>query len=158
MKLSSFKQLLDQQNMITIKLPNGQFIPSHFHITEVGLLTKHFIDCGGTVRQENHISLQLWLDDNDMEHRLTVDKLLKIISLSEDKIGFGDHEILVEYQAGTIGKYGIAFDGESFVLTSKQTACLASDQCGVPAEKKKITLVELSNQTTNTCTPGGGCC
>jgi hypothetical protein len=67
-----------------------------------------------------------------------------------------DLEIEVEYQAQTIGKYALDFDGKDFILRSKQTACLAEDSCGIPQEKKKLSLTELINQ--NACTPGGGCC
>ena len=28
-------------------LPDGDQIPAHYHITEVGHVTKRFIDCGG---------------------------------------------------------------------------------------------------------------
>jgi hypothetical protein len=66
-------------------------------------------------------------------------------------------EIEVEYQSDTIGKYDLDFDGEGFVLLSKQTACLASDSCGIPPEKLKVKLQDIKN-TTSCCTPGGGCC
>ncbi|MGW8123550.1 DUF6428 family protein [Roseivirga echinicomitans] len=48
------------------------------------------------------------------------------------------------------------FDGTNFLLTNKQTACLALDKCGVPAEKPKIKMSAI--QTAEACTPGGGCC
>jgi len=32
----------------SFKLPEGTYLPAHFHMTEVGLVTKHFVDCGGT--------------------------------------------------------------------------------------------------------------
>jgi len=67
-----------------------------------------------------------------------------------------DLEIEVEYQAETIGKYDLEFNGKNFVLVSKQTACLATDSCGIPQEKLKVNLAEVSTQ--NSCTPGGGCC
>jgi hypothetical protein len=37
-----------------------------------------------------------------------------------------DHEIEVEYQDITIGKYDLDFNGKNFVLLNKQTAHLAS--------------------------------
>ena len=52
MKLSEFKTLLQTLPEVNFKLTNGQAIPSHFHITEAGLTTKHFVDCGGTIRSE----------------------------------------------------------------------------------------------------------
>ena len=47
MRLSEFKNSLVKQELLTFKLPNGTKIPSHFHVTEVGLITREFIDCGG---------------------------------------------------------------------------------------------------------------
>jgi hypothetical protein len=67
-----------------------------------------------------------------------------------------DLEIEVEYQAETIGKYDLDFNGNNFVLVSKQTACLASESCGIPQDKLKVSLSEMTNQ--NSCKPGGGCC
>ena len=40
---------------IQIMLPEGEFVPTHFHITEVGRVRKDFIDCGGTVRSTNYL-------------------------------------------------------------------------------------------------------
>jgi hypothetical protein len=85
-------------------------------------------------------------------------KLLNIITLSENKLGIGDLEVDVEYQSDTIGKYGLGFDGKNFKLLSKKTACLAQDACGVPAEKPKVRLSDLQASQSSCCTPGGGCC
>jgi len=52
MKLSAFKELVQSVDELKIALPNGDFVPKHFHVTEVGCITKNFIDCGGTVREE----------------------------------------------------------------------------------------------------------
>jgi len=155
MKLSEVKAILKTVEVVNFKLEDGTMVPSHFHVTEVGSVSKHFIDCGGVVRKENKANFQLW-DANDFEHRLKPGKLLNIINLSENVLGLEDLEIEVEYQSTTIGKYSLAFDGTDFVLVNMQTACLATDACGIPAEKQKINLVQLP--TANTCTPGGGCC
>ena len=69
MKLSEIKNELQKLTSIAFQLPNGELVPSHFHVTEVGKVTKHFIDCGGTVRQEEVINFQLW-EANDYDHRL----------------------------------------------------------------------------------------
>lgn len=156
MKLSEIKKQLNTLENVTFQLPNGTYVPEHFHVTEVGLITKKFIDCGGKVRNETVVNFQLW-DANDFEHRLKPKKLLDIITLSEKVLGIEDYEIEVEYQAETIGKYDLGFNGKDFVLVNKQTACLAEDACGIPQEKQKIKLSEIPNQT-NGCTPGGSCC
>ncbi|MES2800557.1 MAG: DUF6428 family protein [Bacteroidota bacterium] len=155
MKLSVVKQILSSIENVDFQLENGTIVPSHFHVTEVGMITKNFIDCGGVIRNEKVVNFQLWSAD-DIDHRLKPSKFLHIIALSEEKLGIEDLEIEVEYQADTIGKYDLDFNGKNFILVSKQTACLASDACGIPSEKKKYNLVEVTNK--NTCTPGGGCC
>jgi hypothetical protein len=156
MKLSEVKNALNQVKDIYFELPNGQFVPTHFHITEVGYITKNFIDCGGTVREEKVANLQLW-EANDFDHRLSPSKLKDIIELSENVLKIPNLDVEVEYQAGTIGKYGLEFDGNHFYLTQKQTACLAEDKCGIPAEKLKSNLRDLGGKTS-CCSPGGGCC
>lgn len=153
MKLSEIKEILKTAEAVNFVLPDGSAVPEHFHVTEVGLVTKHFIDCGATIRKENSVNFQLW-NANDYEHRLKPQKLLNIIKLSEDQLNIGDHEIEVEYQSDTIGKYGLEYNGKDFVLTTKNTACLASDKCGIPKEKLNLADLPLANA----CTPGGGCC
>jgi hypothetical protein len=155
MKLSDVKKLIAEATEVNFQLENGTPVPGHFHVTEVGVITKHFIDCGGVIRNEKVANFQLW-DANDFDHRLKPAKLLNIIKLSEEKLGIEDLEIEVEYQAETIGKYDLEFNGNNFVLMNKQTACLASDSCGIPQEKLKINLPAISNQEA--CKPGGGCC
>lgn len=155
MKLSEIKQKLATAENVAFKLPNGEFVPEHFHVTEVGLITKNFIDCGGTVRKETVVNFQLWNAD-DLDHRLKPTKLLNIIQLSEKVLGIEDHEIEVEYQSETIGKYDLDFDGTNFVLLNKKTACLAEDACGIPTEKTKITIADQNDQPC--CSPDGNCC
>ncbi|OOG76588.1 DUF6428 family protein [Flavobacterium sp. A45] len=156
MKLSQVKNILKSVEAVNFILADGTSVPEHFHVTEVGLITKNFIDCGGTVRKETVVNFQLW-DANDFEHRLKPQKLLNIIELSEKVLGIEDFEIEVEYQAQTIGKYDLDFNGNDFVLLNKKTACLAQDQCGIPSEKPKVRLSDMSNEAS-CCTPGGSCC
>lgn len=157
MKLSEIKQHLSMINSVNFLLENGHRIPEHFHVTEVGVITKHFIDCGGTVRQEKVANFQLW-NANDTDHRLKPKKLLNIISLSEEALDMEDLEIEVEYQSGTIGKYGLRFCNGDFVLTTKQTDCLAKDNCGVTERKQEVKLPDLQNNASACCKPGGSCC
>ena len=155
MNISELKQKLSEVSTINFKLSDNTYLPSHFHVTEVGLVTKHFIDCGGTERKETVANFQLW-EAGDYDHRLAPQKFLHILNLSQKILGSEDLNIEVEYQQGTIGKFGLEFDGEDFLLTPKQTACLAQDACGIP-DKKKVSLTELTSQSA-CCTPGGGCC
>nr|WP_299338709.1 DUF6428 family protein [Allomuricauda sp.] len=157
MKLSKIKEKLSNLDRISFKLPNGEIVPSHFHVTEVGKINKSFIDCGGTVRNEEVVSFQLW-EANDYDHRLHPEKLVRIIELSESVLKLPDAEIEVEYQGDTIGKYGLDFDGVHFLLTQKVTDCLAKDKCGIPQEKPRIRLTQLAMAKNNGCEPGSGCC
>jgi len=155
MKISQVKAILKEVKTISFQLPNNSLVPRHFHVTEVGEITKRFIDCGGTVRKETVVNFQLW-NANDYDHRLHPEKLLKIIELSEKTLAIDDNEIEVEYQVTTIQKFGLDFDGNQFLLTTKQTDCLAKDACGIPYEKPKVRISEMSAQSC--CTPKSGCC
>lgn len=155
MKLSEVKSILANSKTIGFQLANGSFVPNHFHVTEVGQINKHFVDCGGTVRNENIVNFQLW-NANDYDHRLHPEKLLQIIKLSEQVLGLEDLEVEVEYQSDTIGKFGLEFDGDNFLLTTKQTTCLAQVQCGVLDHKPKVRLSDLKG--TSCCSSDSDCC
>ncbi|KRT17807.1 hypothetical protein ASU31_00465 [Pedobacter ginsenosidimutans] len=155
MKLSEIKTILATAKSINFQLENGETIPGHFHVTEVGIITKDFIDCGGNVRSEKVANFQLW-SASDYEHRLKAGKLLDIILLSEKVLGMEDLETEVEYQSGTIGKYDLGYNGRNFLLLAKRTDCLAKEACGVAQAPKKV-FVNLSD-SAKSCTIGGGCC
>ncbi len=155
MILSEVKTLLKHTSRLEFKLPNGELVPSHFHVTEVGKVSKHFIDCGGVERKEEVVSFQLW-NANDYDHRLHPERLLDIINLSESKLGLSDSVVEVEYQGETIGKYGLDYSDGTFQLTTKETDCLAKDNCGIPEEKPRVKLSEIQN--SGSCAPGSGCC
>lgn len=157
MKLSEIKTKLTELNSVDFELQNGTKVPEHFHVTEVGVVHKHFIDCGGTVRNEKIANFQLW-NANDTDHRLKPQKLLNIIELSEKTLGIEDLEVEVEYQMETIGRYALEFNGKSFVLMPKFTDCLASDSCGIPQEKKKVRLSEIVVNNNSCCSPESNCC
>ena len=48
MKLSEVKSILANSTTIGFQLADGSFVPNHFHVTEVGKINKHFVNCGGT--------------------------------------------------------------------------------------------------------------
>jgi len=154
MKISAFKQQLANLSTLDVLQSNGEKVPAHFHITEAGLTTKHFIDCGGTIRTQKSISLQMWVAD-DVAHRLSPQKLVTIIEKAQPLFGNEDLDVEVEYQTETISRFDVEFNGSAFVLQSKQTDCLAKDNCGVPQEKPKIKLSALQNAC---CEPNSGCC
>ena len=155
MKLSAIKTQLEGLPQVNFILPNGSQVPAHFHITEVGQVSKKYIDCGGTLREESKVTFQLW-EDGDVDHRLAASKLLNIIGLAERLLSIPDLEVEVEYQGDTIGRYGLDFNGTEFLLTATQTDCLAKDKCGIPLEKPKIRLSSIAQGPV--CTPNSGCC
>jgi hypothetical protein len=158
MKLSQFISSIDSIKEFSIQLPNGTFVPPHFHITEMGLLTKNYIDCGNVVREEKSITFQVWFA-GDLDHRLTSEKVHKIINASEKLFQSADLELEVEYQdAQTIGKFGLEFQNGIFQLTPKQTTCLAQDHCGIPADKMEPITGAWKPKESSCCTPDSGCC
>jgi len=151
MKLLDIKKTLPKLSAVSFKLPDGSHVPQHFHVTEVGLVTKHFIDCGGVERKEAVVNFQLW-EAGDYDHRLAPQKFLKILDISKKVLGEADNlNIEVEYQQNTIGKFDLEFDGKDFILKPKQTACLARDACGIPPAK-------MPAKAISACSPKGGCC
>ena len=56
MKLSDLKQILPTLENVEFQLENGTMVPEHFHVTEVGMITKNFIDCGGVIRSEKVVN------------------------------------------------------------------------------------------------------
>jgi hypothetical protein len=150
MTLKQVKEQLAEIEELQFQLPNGTTVPSHFHVTEVGQVTKDFIDCGGTLRHEKMVNFQLWKAD-DVDHRLQPKKLKNIIQLSEKKLFIDDRlEVEVEYQGDTIGKYHLDFSNGKFHLIRTLTDCLAKDKCGIPEPQVE--------ESSTSCAPGSGCC
>ena len=151
MKLSELKAILPTLASVRFKLSNGTEVPPHFHLTEVGLVTKHFVDCGGVQRKERTISLQLWVA-SDFDHRLSATKFHDILHGASKLFENSDAlTVEIEYQQDTIGKFELAFDGESFLLVPTRTACLAEDACGVSG------LTVLGKKLTSSCNEEGCC-
>ena len=80
MKISDVKKALGNVSAIQFKLPDGSYLPVHFHVTEVGRIDRHFIDCGGVERKETVANFQLW-EAGDYDHRLAPQKFLSILNL-----------------------------------------------------------------------------
>lgn len=154
MKLSEFRTALSSCQDLIFQLEDGTQVPSHFHITEMGLTTKHFIDCGGTERIERRATMQLWTSI-DFDHRLKAEKVIGIMDKTHSLFIGQDPEVEVEYQMETIGRFGLEHGDGKFILTPIHTDCLAKENCGVPEEKMKIAMADVAQ---GGCTPGGGCC
>lgn len=132
-----------------LMLPDGSFVPAHFHVTEVGRVHKDFIDCGGTRRSTAACVLQVWVAD-DSDHRLDTSKLARIIEVGTPLFHSMIIPVEVEYEQGAVSQYPVRQaevtpSGVLLHLGSKRTACLAQDRCGVGA-------AEVA------CCPTPGCC
>lgn len=117
-------------------LPDGETVPAHYHLTEVGHVVKNFIDCGGTMRKNESAVLQLWFSDTDPDHRLRAGKFADILGLGDRVLPNDELEVEVEYDCCVISQYPIKSARLSdeyldFHLTSSHTDCLAREKCGV---------------------------
>lgn len=147
MQLSELKSALSISPAPVFMLPNGQRIPEHYHLTEIIHSTKRSLDCGGILRHEERIQLQLWVD-SDTEHRLSAEKFLNIVQMAERQLQLPDLEIEVEYQGETIQTFGIAFNEGTFNFVPLQTQCKAKEACGLP----------VLTASKSCCSPATNCC
>jgi hypothetical protein len=147
MKLSDLKTALSYLNKVEFVLPNGEVVPPHFHVTEVGSVTRKYIDCGGTKREESAVTMQLFVA-TDIDHRLSPQKFLSILEMAEKDLELENTEVEVEYQGKSIEVYHLQFVNGQLKLKPTFTDCLAKDHCGIPV---------LESSSTS-CTPGSGCC
>ena len=138
MKLSELKSLLANHPTLFPRfiLPDGDHVPAHYHLTEVGHVAKNFIDCGGTMRKTESCTLQLWSNNSDMKHRLDAGKFAKILELGGRVLPNRDLDVEVEYDDYAISQFPIAsyeVSGEhiDFTLSTKHTDCLAREKCGI---------------------------
>ncbi|BDC97904.1 DUF6428 family protein [Persicobacter psychrovividus] len=160
MTLSELKEALKGTDALHIQTPEGTAVPAHFHLTEAGVKTKKFLDCGGTLQENTTICFQLWVAD-DLQHRLSGEKVLKIIEDTEKVLELPDAEVEVEYQQQTIGLFQLKTIGRGkFMLSVMTTDCLAPDRCGITPreEKPRIRMNTLGQISGQTCDPNTGCC
>ena len=113
-------------------LPDGDLIPAHAHVTEVGYVTKRFIDCGGEIGHQESVVLQTWVGD-DMEHRLTSGRFVTILQLGARVLPGDDLPVEVEYDCCVVAQYPIDGvepnrDHLDILLGSKRTQCLARER------------------------------
>lgn len=138
MKLSQFTDLLQAHpdKQFHLLLPGLNPVPISFHITEVGHVTKKFIDCGGKLHTVQTCQLQAWLG-NDTDHRLLAGKMAGVLNLAEAKgvLPVGeDLDVEIEYEDVAISQYpveSVTVTQSAVVLTlaAKHTDCLAKESC-----------------------------
>jgi hypothetical protein len=160
MKLHELKTTLAGNPAAQLRwlLPNGEFAPAHIHVTEVARLDKRFIDCGGTLRTETLCRLQTWCSD-DVAHRLTAGKLMKIFAKAAGVLLTDDLDVDVEHEVGFISQFPLESvavgQGEIILhLGVRHTACLAEYKC-----KPKPALAEFNPMKFNfPKAPAAKCC
>ena len=149
MKLHQFKTLLadNRDKQFLLQLPAGKAVPQSFHITEVGLISKTFIDCGGKVHSIQSCQLQAWIGP-DVDHTIEAGKMADILEKAQAIIPNDFLDLEVEYEDEVISQYAVesaqvSDDAVTLLLATKHTDCLAKELCLVPA---------------GGCAPASGCC
>jgi len=129
-------------------LPDGEYIPAHAHVTEVGHVVRNFIDCGGLTGKEEKVVLQTHVG-NDTEHRLRSERFAKILQLGNRVIPSADLDVDVEYDCCVVAQYPIseaASDGDhlNLILRRGRTQCRARER--------------RDSETTACCATSAACC
>jgi hypothetical protein len=141
MKLAELKSLLRKHPSAYPRfiLPDGDQVPAHFHITEVGHVTKRFIDCGGKLHDKADTCLLQTYVAGDVDHRLNAETLARILELGARVLPHDEMPVEVEYDCCVVAQYPVVnaeFKGEHIEvhLGEKHTDCLAKQKCGIDRE------------------------
>src|SRR4051812_8659892 len=151
MKLSELQSILEKhpETFPRFILPDGDLIPAHAHITEVALVVRQFVDCGGVTGREKKIVLQTHVG-SDIDHRLSSDRFAEILRLGNPVIRSAELDVEVEYDCCVVSQYPVteAKPSEEYLdLVLKRGAT----QCR-PSERRKT-------QAANTCcSTAAACC
>jgi hypothetical protein len=137
MTLAEFREALAGANddIVTFCFPDGSYVPRHCHLTELGVVRRTSIDCGGVTHNRIHIVFQVWYA-TDVDHLLTARKMLSILDRSAGLLSTAELPIEVEYGQTAAASYRMLaasrYDGEVRVmLEGRPTECLAPDKCGI---------------------------
>ena len=169
MKIRELKEVLAKKEDATVRfrLPDGNLVEAHAHVTEAARIDKRFVDCGGTFRELALCRLQTWVA-SDLDHRLTAGKLRKILEKANPVLLSEELEVDVEHEVQYISQFpleAVEMTNTEIVLQLgvRHTACLALDQCGPkPPEIQVFPRMEFlplpTNSTRKSATPGGATC
>jgi hypothetical protein len=153
MKLSDLRSVLEKHpnTLPRFVLPDGDFIPPHAHVTEVGHVVKNFIDCGGVMGKSETVLLQTHVGQ-DIEHRLKSDRFAKILQLGRRVLPHDQLEVEVEYDCCVVAQYPVsevkpAGDYLDVILGRRHTQCLAQER-----QKDAGLTVDAC------CAPAAACC
>ena len=153
MTLSDLRAALEREprSFPRFVLPDGDFIPAHAHVTEVGHVVKDFIDCGGVTARTETVLLQTHVGA-DVDHRLRSDRFAKILQLGERVLPHDQLDVEVEYDCCVVAQYPItdvqrAREHLDLILGKRQTQCRAQER------EKAAGLTPVS-----CCTPASAAC
>jgi hypothetical protein len=134
MKLSDLRAVLEKHpdSLPRFVLPDGDSIPPHAHVTEVGHVVKNFIDCGGLIGKSETVVLQTHVGQ-DAEHRLNSGTFAKILKLGERVLPHDQLDVEVEYDCCVVAQYPVsevklAGDHLDVTLGKRRTQCLAQER------------------------------
>ena len=134
MKFAALRQILEQHpnTLPRFILPDGDFIPPHAHVTEVGHLVKNFIDCGGVTGRSESVVLQTHVG-RDVEHRLRSDRFAKILQLGGRVLPSDQLDVEIEYDCCVVAQYPVvevkpAGEHLDVLLGKRKTQCLAQER------------------------------
>lgn len=134
MKLSDLRAVLEKHpdTFPRFILPDGDYIPAHAHVTEVGHVVKSFVDCGGVMGKSETVLLQTHVG-LDTDHRLKSDRFAKILQLGERVLPHDQLKVEVEYDCCVVAQYPVtevkpAGDHLDVILGKRRTQCLAQER------------------------------
>ena len=134
MKLRDLQKALEQHpsTFPRFVLPDGDSIPAHAHVTEVGHVVRHFIDCGGITGKEEKVFLQTHVGD-DTDHRLRANRFAEILRLGNRVLPSADLHVDVEYDCCVVAQYPVAeakLEGQhlNLILNRGRTRCRARER------------------------------
>lgn len=134
MKLRDLQKALEQHpsTFPRFVLPDGDSIPAHAHVTEVGHVVRHFIDCGGITGKEEKVLLQTHVGD-DTDHRLRANRFAEILRLGNRVLPSADLHVDVEYDCCVVAQYPVAeakLEGQhlNLILNRGRTRCRARER------------------------------
>lgn len=160
MTLFELKSLLSghPQRVFRVLLPHGEPIPVSFHVTEVGRVSKTFLDCGGTLRESTTCQLQIWVG-KDLDHRIETGKMAGILEKAKSLLPDEFVPVEIEYEDRVISQYSIEghdLTEEAVILklAYKHTDCLAPELCGLQTTGLRLPTIGGKSP----CCGPSGCC
>ena len=96
MKLNQLNALLDanRNKRFLLQLPDQKNVPVSFHVTEVGHVSKKFIDCGGALHTTQSCQLQVWVGEDHAQWLAPEKGALGMDALRALKDRLDPHDVL----------------------------------------------------------------